>query len=347
MKTFTSIIQIDKKRQLTDIEYSSSVISEIGFYVYDSTFRSLIGESPELQLVESRKFRFAHEAGVYHKETNSIYFTANFLSCDPVTLYRINCSTFKIEELTYQQVIQANGACQHRGNILYCSQGDFDNPSALVEVEPVSGESKVLINNFFGREFSSINDVVVHHETGDIWFTDPTYGFEQGFRRDAVLPNQVYRFNPESGELCVVADGFDMCNGLCFNEDYTKMYITDTGAIKIDKTTNQFGHNPKGPSAIYVYDVIGRKRLENRRLFAYCDDGVPDGIKSDQFGNIYSGCGHGIHVWRPDGVLIGKIVTGEVVANFCFSAEAIWIFSEYHLFRCKIQAQGALVEIEC
>ena len=51
----------------------------------------------------------------------------------------------------------------------------------------------------------------------------------------------------------------------------------------------------------YVYDVAaigeaGSWTLENRRVFAHCDKGFPDGIKCDTLGNVYSGCGDGVHV---------------------------------------------------
>jgi hypothetical protein len=43
---------------------------------------------------------------------------------------------------------------------------------------------------------------------------------------------------------------------------------------------------------------------------------------------VYSGCGDGVHVWSPQGTLIGKIVTGGCVANFCWSKEGMWMFGE-------------------
>jgi gluconolactonase len=46
--------------------------------------------------------------------------------------------------------------------------------------------------------------------------------------------------------------------------------------------------------------------------------GVPDGIKVDIYGNVYSGCGDGIHVWSPGGVLLGKVLIPGGVSNFCF-----------------------------
>lgn len=46
--------------------------------------------------------------------------------------------------------------------------------------------------------------------------------------------------------------------------------------------------------------------------------GVPDGIKCDIDGNVYSGCGDGINVWSRGGVLLGTTVVEGGVANFCF-----------------------------
>lgn len=49
------------------------------------------------------------------------------------------------------------------------------------------------------------------------------------------------------------------------------------------------------------------------------DTGIPDGIKCDTLGNVYSGCGDGLNVWAAGGSLLGKIVIPGGVANFCFA----------------------------
>jgi sugar lactone lactonase YvrE len=59
----------------------------------------------------------------------------------------------------------------------------------------------------------------------------------------------------------------------------------------------------------YVFDVgvlgePGSWTLENRRVFAHCDKGFPDGIKCDTLGNVYSGCGDGVHVFPFQGWLM-------------------------------------------
>lgn len=67
-----------------------------------------------------------------------------------------------------------------------------------------------------------------------------------------------------------------------------------------------------------MIDRHGASFLANRRVFAFADHGIPDGIKCDSEGNVYSGCGDGINVWSPGGRLIGKIMIPGGVANFCF-----------------------------
>lgn len=295
-ETSTSeIVRVDLASAVKDSSVARSYSKTKGFCVYNDDFvKDVLGDSPKLTRVEKRDYQFAHEAGVYVRPTNSIYFTANFQSCDPVHLYAIDCATHVVTQLDYPEVIQANGACNYKDGILYCSQGDRTKPSGLVHVDPVTGASETLITNFYGRDFSSVNDVVIHHETGDIWFTDPSYGYEQAFRPPPMLPPQVYRFNPSTKECWMVADGFVMCNGLCFSPDYKLMYVTDTGAVQAHAGPadgHQFSFNPRLPGSIYVYDVVNGKELRNRRVFAFCAQGIPDGIKCDENGYVYSGCG--------------------------------------------------------
>lgn len=351
-KEFAKIDLIDRLAASVDVDYYNKLGNEPSFRVYDKRFLQLFGpdKKPKLVLVEERDTQFAHEAGVYNKATNSVYFTSNFQTSDPVELYSVHEESLVVTQHQFDAVIQANGACWYNHGVLYCSQGDRERPSELTWVNPATGESKTVLNNFYGRHFASVNDAVIHHETGDIWFTDPSYGYHQGFRPYPDLPPQVYRFTPETGELCVVSDQYLMCNGLCFSPDYKKMYVTDTGSRQAHNGVGD-GHqvitDTLLPATIYEYDVIDRRRLANRRTFAYADKGVPDGIKCDSLGNVYSGCGDGVHVWSPDGVLLGKIYTGEVVANFCFAKDKIWMFGEKRLWVCDFGAKGALEHIEC
>lgn len=101
----------------------------------------------------------------------------------------------------------------------------------------------------------------------------------------------------------------------------------------------------------YAYDVAyysGEPFLINRRLFAFADVGIPDGIKCDVHGNVYSGCGDGVNVWSPGGVLLGRILVEGGAANFCFGKDGeVFILNEHKLWRAQLatSTKGALLGI--
>lgn len=136
-----------------------------------------------------------------------------------------------------------------------------------------------------------------------------------------------------------MADDFIAPNGIEFSPDFKHVYVTDTGS-----QTNFT--DLTGPASIYRYDVTADgKGLGNRRLFAYSANGIPDGIHTDTKGNVYSGCGDGIHVWNPAGEPIGKIVVPGTkgVANFAFFPGGIYIFNESKLWKVTLKAEGRTV----
>ena len=111
----------------------------------------------------------------------------------------------------------------------------------------------MLVNNFYGRQFNSLNDVAVNPRNGELYFTDSLYGYLQDFRPPPGLPTLVYRLNPDTGALMAVADGFDKPNGLTFspspNGSYA--YVTDTGA-----QSSFYGVNFSAPATMYVLLVL-------------------------------------------------------------------------------------------
>jgi gluconolactonase len=176
------------------------------------------------------------------------------------------------------------------------------------------GRITVLAERYQGKPLNAPNDVVVAAD-GAVWFTDPGYGIDgpyEGHAAPAELPRNVYRLDPVSGALAVVADDFVRPNGLCFSPDEARLYIVDSGLT----------HG--GPAHIRVFDVRGG-RLANGRVFA--DDFAPgftDGLRCDAAGNVWASMGwadpaeDGARCYAPDGALIGKVLVGESCANLCF-----------------------------
>lgn len=216
-----------------------------GFLIYDSSFKAIIGSSPSLDCVLEDDLPFAHEAGVYLPDSDSLFVTSN--RCKPTQndgdlimihkLRREDAGTWTKERIE-TDIVMANGGVNYQNGILFCDQGDHSSKGGLVSMEPDTPyKAQMLVNSYHGRRFNSVNDVVIKSD-GSIWFTDPIYGSEQGFCPKPQLPNQLYRFEPGTGSVRAVADGFGRPNGLCFSPDEQTLYVTDTDWVHGDGTTD-------------------------------------------------------------------------------------------------------------
>lgn len=218
------------------------------FVVFDDSVKEVFGASPSLELLhENAEYPFAHEAGVFIQEESSLFITSNQFTDPRIKLRRIQITrvllsddgkNVECEEINPDHVPMANGGVNYKDGVLFCAQGTQDCPGGLAFMAsrpPYA--SHLMLSSFHGRDFSSVNDVVIHSD-GSIWFTDPIYGFEQGFRPKPRLPCQVYRFDPVRNSVRVIADGFGRPNGICFSPDESIVYITDTDWTHGDGTTD-------------------------------------------------------------------------------------------------------------
>lgn len=227
------------------------------FKVYDEAALAVLGNNPKIELLlENNDCPFAHEAGVFIPESNTLFVTSNQYSRPGTNDKHIHISRIalplstKSTETTCTEIITdnvpfANGGVNYKNGILFCAQGTLSTPGGLAymslppnHTSSTTYVSEFLITSFHNRSFNSPNDVVVHSD-GSIWFTDPIYGFEQGIRPPPHLPNQVYRFDPVTGGVRAVADGFGRPNGIAFSPDEQICYITDTDWIHGDGTTDE------------------------------------------------------------------------------------------------------------
>ena len=204
------------------------------------------------------------------------------------------------------------------------------------------GTVTVLMDRFEGKRLNAPNDVVVH-EDDHVWFTDPGYGIllnYEGHLAEFELPTNVYRLNPDTGEATVVVDELEKPNGLCFSPDYSQLYLVDTGV----------SHKPNHPRHVRVYDVVDGAILTNGRDFCDMAPGMSDGIRCDIDGNLWASAGwagegfDGVHIFAPDGDLIGRIHLPEVCANLCFGGvkkNRLFMAGSQSLYSLYVETQGA------
>ena len=68
---------------------------------------------------------------------------------------------------------------------------------------------------------------------------------------------------------------------------------------------------------IHVYSVSPSNTLSGGAVFATVSNGIPDGIRCDMQGRVWSSGGDGVYIFATNGHLIGKIKFG-LVSNLCF-----------------------------
>jgi gluconolactonase len=191
--------------------------------------------------------------------------------------------------------------------------------SSLVRERP-DGTRETVASHFRGKELNSPNDVVVH-SSGSIYFSDPWYGRMPvfGLERERDLGFQgVYRIPAGGGdpELVVAEDEFDQPNGLCFTPDEARLYINDTPRAHIK-----------------LFDVQSDGSLANGRMFfegigsGVIEEGIPDGMKCDERGNIWVTGPGGIWVISPEGEHLGVLSVPENTGNLTWGGpDWKWLF---------------------
>lgn len=226
----------------------------------------------------------------------------------------------------------SNGQTRDRqGRLVTCEHG-----LRRVTRTEVNGSITVLAATFQGKQLNSPNDVVVQSD-GSIWFTDPTYGILSDYEGNRSAPEQpvrgVYRLDGGNGALTCVVEDFCQPNGLAFSPDERTLYIADSGA---SQDGSKLRH-------IRAFDVADGK-LRNDRQFAVIDAGIPDGIRTDTAGNLWSSAADGVHCFSPDGHRLGKVLVPEEVANLTFGGprrNRLFITATSSLYAVYLTATGA------
>jgi gluconolactonase len=200
----------------------------------------------------------------------------------------------------------ANGHARDRqGRLLGCSHHD----RCITRTE-LDGTITVLASRYRGKRLNSPNDIVCKSD-GTIWFSDPLYGINtdyEGGKQSSELPPALYRLDPATGDLTVVADDFDEPNGLAFSPDEHFLYVAESG--------HQFAREPR--RCIRRFAVRGDGRLSGGEPFHKVTPGFADGLRVDEQGNLWSSAADGVHCISPEGKLLGKILTPSLISNLAF-----------------------------
>ena len=286
--------------------------------VHDQRLHQIFDADAELETITSGH-RFlegpAWHAGDHHLRFSDIMgnATLQWSASAGVSVYRANSH-------------MANGNTYDRqGRLLSCHHAS----SRVTRMD--DDAMTTLATHYQGKELNSPNDIVVKSD-GAIYFTDPPYGREGkvGIPRATQLDfNGVYRLDPRDGSLTLLTRDFNRPNGLCFSLDESLLYINDT---------------PE--SLIRVYEVAADGSLGRGRLFAETGGdgpGRPDGMKIDSEGNLYCCAAGGLHVFTPDGTLLGRLRAPMQIPNFTFGdadLRGLYLTGVTTLYRVRTRVPG-------
>ena len=277
----------------------------------------------------------AHEGPVYIAREDALYFTT---LPEPAERPRVDIKRLALDSgeisVVRADANVANGmALAPDGRLVVCEQ----DPAAIALVDPATGESETLVDSWGGLRLNSPNDVVVKND-GSVWFTDPSYGYLQGFRPKPEVGDYVYRYDPGSGRLSVVADSFDKPNGLAFSPDESVLYVTDSGANQ-----EPGSYYVDRPHHIVAFDVLNGRHLGPGRLFAVTTPGFPDGLKVDWAGRVYASAFSGVQIFGPAGDPIAEIELPGAV-NFAFGGpdrDVLYVTTDDAVWAVQLDARGA------
>ena len=226
----------------------------------------------------------------------------------------------------------ANGHTRDRhGRLISCSH----RYRCITRTE-LDGSVTVLADRYQGKRLNSPNDVVCRSD-GTIWFSDPHYGIStdyEGGKQQPELPPTLYRLDPGTGELTVVANDFEGPNGLAFSPDERLLYVSESA--------RQFDADPV--QCIRVFDVTEDGCLSHGREFHKIMPGYADGFRLDQDGNLWSSAADGVHCIAPDGTKLGVVKVPFRVSNLTFGGRnraRLFICASHTLFAIYTNQRGA------
>ena len=217
------------------------------------------------------------------------------------------------------------------GRLWACEHGD----RRISRLEHEGGKISI-VDSYQGKRLNSPNDLALSAD-GDLYFSDPAYGLHRRYddpRRELPFCG-VYLVRSGTREAILVNDELENPNGVAFTPDGRALLVTQSNPLK---------------AYVMRYPILAGGSLgagEIVRDFTDRTDeapGLPDGIKVDLDGNIFTTGPGGVWVLRPDGAILGRVVTGSRIANLCWGDDGstLYLCADDNLCRVRTRTRGAI-----
>lgn len=225
----------------------------------------------------------------------------------------------------------ANGlALGPNGDLLLCQHGDRRVARMSASLARPRARYETVADGYRGRRFNSPNDLTVD-SAGNVWFTDPPYGLEQGEDDPAreLEVFGVYRVEPD-GTVRLLVDDLTRPNGIALSPDERTLYVANSDpahAVWMSYRVSRDGSLSDGSVFYDATELVGAR------------PGLPDGLEVDGEGNLFATGPGGVLIFTPSAELLGTISTGVPTANVAFDAgkSMLYITASDSLLRVRLR----------
>lgn len=217
----------------------------------------------------------------------------------------------------------------NEGKLLVCQHGDRRIAMMNAPISSPKPDFITVAGEYDGKRLNSPNDLFLT-KSGDLYFTDPSYGFERGPRDPKKeMPYQgVYKVD-KAGKVTLLLDSIEQPNGIGIMPDGKTLLVSNSDYRK---------------KRWYAYDMASNGSLSNGRIFYDASGekgpGGCDGFKIDKDGNVFAAGPGGIWIFTSTGKLIGKIKVNGVSATNCAltpDGKTIYITATQYLLRVNMR----------
>jgi gluconolactonase len=222
--------------------------------------------------------------------------------------------------------IGSNGlTVDKQGRLTICEHGN----RRVTRIEP-NGQVTVLADRYEGKRLNSPNDLT-YKSNGDLYFTDPPHGLPKEDQDPAkeLSFNGVYRVS--GGKLQLLTKQLKRPNGIAFSPDEKYLYVGNSDASR--RIWMRFVVKPDGSlgEGEVFYDATRAPQ-----------EGVPDGLKVDGAGDIFSSGPGGLWIFSSNAKHIGTIELPELPANCAWgdNGKALYMTARTSLYRVRLNIEG-------
>lgn len=213
------------------------------------------------------------------------------------------------------------------GNLVLCQHGNRQMARMDAPLDKPAATFTTLADRYDGKRLSSPNDAVFS-STGELFFTDPPYGLsgQDDDPAKEITFNGVYKVTTE-GEVVLLTDNITRPNGIALFPGEQKILV----ACSDPQAADWYVLDATEPTAEPTLFYSATNEREGVR-------GLPDGLKINKNGIVFSSGPGGIWIFDSEGNLLGKIKLDDAASNVALSDDekTLYITNDSMILRVRL-----------